>query len=207
MVLHIYIVRQCSSEMGTSCAFVYVLKYRVRGIYINRSGYAGFILQQISVSHINGMFCSNFVGVCRKVLYRLYLCQVLFDLIICWQTNKTDSVHINITFEVRSQKRCCHGKAISITYCECVFVALVIQHAMYMHHIVICMACLALHHFSTLSHKQHSIGGGIIERKIVFWLSVQLLSETYLILRRTERNMIKNVYCSPCKIPVILLRS
>ena len=31
--------------------------------------------------------------------------------------------------KARLRKHCCHGKAISITYSECVFVALVIQHA------------------------------------------------------------------------------
>jgi len=35
-------------------------------------------------------------------------------------------------------KHCCSGKTISITYCECVSVALGIRHAMRMHHIVIC---------------------------------------------------------------------
>jgi hypothetical protein len=38
------------------------------------------------------------------------------------------------------------------------------------------------------------------------WLSLQLLSETFHILRRTERDMIKNVYRSACKVPVILFR-
>jgi len=32
------------------------------------------------------------------------------------------------------------------------------------------------------------------------------VSEIFLILRRTERDMITNMFWSPCKIPVILVR-
>ena len=39
--------------------------------------------------------------------------------------------------EERWCNRCCSGRVISITYCECVFVALSIQHAMSMSRIVI----------------------------------------------------------------------
>ena len=46
-------------------------------------------------------------------------------------------------------------KAISITYSESVLLALVIQHAMRMRHIVIC-ACPDLQYFSTLSHTLNS---------------------------------------------------
>jgi len=38
----------------------------------------------------------------------------------------------------------------------CVFVTLVIRHAMRMHHIVIC-ACPAVKYFSTLFHKRHDL--------------------------------------------------
>jgi len=40
--------------------------------------------------------------------------------------------------DARSCNHCCSGKAIGITYFECVSVAIVIQHAMRMRHTVIC---------------------------------------------------------------------
>ena len=40
--------------------------------------------------------------------------------------------------KARSCNNCCSGKAINITYAECVFVALGIHHAMRMRHIAIC---------------------------------------------------------------------
>jgi len=51
--------------------------------------------------------------------------------------------------DARSRNRCCHGKAISITYFECVFVACVIQNVKPMRRIVLSSVD------STLSHKRH----------------------------------------------------
>ena len=53
------------------------------------------------------------------------------------------------------------------------------------------------------------INGTIFEKKLLntkwlFWFSLQLLSETFLILRRTERDRIKNVHRSSCKVPLFL---
>ena len=44
----------------------------------------------------------------------------------------------------------------------------------------------------------------LLNTKCVFWFSLQLLSETFVILRIIQRDMIKNVYRSSCKVPVIV---
>jgi hypothetical protein len=69
-------------------------------------------------------------------------------------TRHTIKVQRNI--EARSCNHCCCGKAVTVTYSECVTVALVIQHAKRMHHVIFSsVASLVLQHFSTLSHKRH----------------------------------------------------
>ena len=70
------------------------------------------------------------------------------------------------------------------------------------------VACPALPYFSTLCHRwQHDFRK---KKKSywtwnVFWFSLKLLSEIIRILR-IERHIIRNVYRSPCKVPVILVR-
>jgi hypothetical protein len=65
-------------------------------------------------------------------------------------TNKTRNI------EARSRNHCCHGKAVSITYSECVCVALVFQHAKHMRSIILpSVACLPVPYFCTFSHKRY----------------------------------------------------
>ena len=84
----------------------------------------------------------------------------------------------------RSCNHCCHGKALNITYSECVSVALVIQHAKQTGCIILSsVVCPALSYFSTLSHKLHNFQVKLLNIKWMFLFSLQILSETFHILR------------------------
>jgi hypothetical protein len=58
----------------------------------------------------------------------------------------------------------------SITYSNCVSVALVTQHAKRMHPIILSfVACMTLPYFSTLSHEQHDLSKKkLLNTKCVF---------------------------------------
>ena len=77
--------------------------------------------------------------------------------------------------------------------CMCVFVALGIQHATRMRN----------------SHKRYDFRKKkkVIEHKMCVSISSAIFfHERFLILRRTERGIIKNVQWSLCKVPVITVR-
>jgi hypothetical protein len=87
----------------------------------------------------------------------------------------------------------------SITQPVAAFVALCIQHAMRLHHIIICGLPRSTTFFRAGVSKKK-----VLNVKCVCRFSLQGLSEIFFILRRTERDMIENVYWSLCKVPVIL---
>jgi len=69
------------------------------------------------------------------------------------------------------------------------------------------VVCLALQHFSTLSRKRNDFGEKkLLNIRSLVLFSLPLLSETFLILRRTERAMIKNAHWSSCKVLEAVVR-
>ena len=115
-------------------------------------------------------------------------------------------MYVQRNIKARSRKHCCSGKAINNTYSECMSVSLVIKHAKCMRHIILSsVASLAPPCFSTLSHKRHDFRKKL-NIKCVFGFSLQLLSETFLIIRRIQRDIVINVKTTSCKVPVILTR-
>jgi hypothetical protein len=69
-----------------------------------------------------------------------------------------------------------------------------------------CLRPLWLHHI----YRHYLINGTIFGKKslnikCVFWFSLQLLFETFLILRRNQRDVVINVKRSSCKVPGFFL--
>ena len=115
------------------------------------------------------------------------------------KNTKNKTVYVWRNYGARSCNHCCSGKAISVTQSEWAFVALGNQHAMRKRHIVICCPVPLYNIFPHYLINGTIFGKKSLNTKCVFWFSVQLLSETFLILRRTERDMIKIIYRSACE--------
>jgi hypothetical protein len=97
--------------------------------------------------------------------------------------------------------------AIRITYCECVFVALGIQHAVRMCCVVILLYSIFLHYpMNGTIFKKKKKKKILLNTKCVFWFSLRHLSEIFLILGQIDRDMDTNVQYSLCKVPVIAVR-
>jgi hypothetical protein len=117
------------------------------------------------------------------------------------------AIYLWRNIETLSSNCHCRGKAISITYSEFVSLALVIQHATRLHDVILSPAsCLALPYLSSLFHKRHDFRKNVIEYKMCVLILSTTFGWPFLILRRTERDMFKNMCWSSYELPVILPR-
>ena len=93
----------------------------------------------------------------------------------------------------------------SIAQPEFVFVALGMQHAMRMHHIVSSVSCPAVQYVSALSHKSYDFRKKkkFLDIEYVFLFSLQLLPETFFILKRNKRDVIKIYIGLRVKYPLL----
>jgi hypothetical protein len=78
----------------------------------------------------------------------------------------------------RSYNHSCSGKAISITYSECVFVALGIQHSMRLRYVVIYGLC-GFTVFFYILHKQHDFRKKKMEYEVCVLIFCTTLTETF----------------------------
>ena len=67
------------------------------------------------------------------------------------------------------------------------------------------VAWLAVPYFFTLSRKQHDFQKKIIAHQIWIFFPLQLLSETFLVLRRIQLDIIVNVCRSSHEVLVVLV--
>jgi hypothetical protein len=114
-------------------------------------------------------------------------------------------MYVLLDIEALTRNHCCRGKTLIITYSEIVSVAVVIQHAKRLRLMILSsVACLALCVFFQRFLINGTIFGEVNEYRILF--SLEMLSETFLILKIIQRDIILDILRSSCKVPIILVR-
>jgi hypothetical protein len=95
--------------------------------------------------------------------------------------------------EERLRNHFCRGKAISIIHPVCLCKLSYRSCKVRASYCIVVCGLLALPKFSLLSYKQHHFRKIIIEQKMYVFIFSTTLFKTFLVLRRTERDIVINV--------------
>ena len=109
-------------------------------------------------------------------------------------SDKTRNVRVNVTLRHVLVTIVAVEKQISITYCEFASVALVIQYAMRMRHIVICVLPNSTIFLHIITYKARSSKEKVAEHNICVLISSTIFIRNILTIRKIERYEIKYVY-------------
>jgi hypothetical protein len=111
-----------------------------------------------------------------------------------------------IYIEARSCNHCCRVEAINVPYYGSAFVGFGTQHAIRTRYNVVggLSGCTLFFYIISTATR---VSENVTRHKMYVLISLQRLSETFLILRRIERDIIISMYWSSCKTPIILVRS
>ena len=160
--------------------------------------------------------CCDKIWITIRPQYRASLCSQ--QLVAIWQSwrqkyygivgrferSTRQAMYVWGNMEVRLCNCCCSGKAVRVTHSEIVFVALGSQPVMSMRLIVRCGLSGSTIFFQITSQKAR-FSRKCFRSQTVFWFSLLLLSRTFLIVRRIERDITRNIFWSSCVVPVILV--
>ena len=167
------------------------------------------------IVYIRLFLSQNLSGCCRKV-ENIYqdsdpVCLVAHSVFFTLSAEQSRLHHqkdrLQRNIEARSRNLCYCGKAISITYSECVSVVWVIQHAQRMRRIILStVVCQSLPYFSVLSYRLHHYWKKVIKHKMCVLIFCTTFFLNIYHLRRIPRDIFINVHTSAHKVPVILAR-
>jgi hypothetical protein len=110
------------------------------------------------------------------------------------QYNKKTGYVCITCHEARSRNRCCRGKAISITYSECVFVVLFIRRNI--------LSCIRLYNIYRIISGNVRFSKTLLNTECVILFYPHLSTETLLILIRIQRGIIIICKCLHVKCPL-----
>jgi len=94
----------------------------------------------------------------------------------------------------RSHNHCCHAKAMCYRFWVCICSLSYLARKAHAPYCTVICGLSRSTILSTLSHKRYAVRKNVIKQKCVFWFSLQIRSETFLILRGFQQRIIINVH-------------